>query len=55
MKPSISVIAERDDPRDAWICPKYESIENLPKGATVGTSSLRDFITSPKRRRAALI
>ncbi len=37
----ISVIAERDDPRDAWICPKYESIENLPKGATVGTSSLR--------------
>ena len=37
----ISVIAERDDPRDAWICPKYGSIENLPKGATVGTSSLR--------------
>ena len=37
----ISVIAERDDPRDAWICPKYESIENLPKGATIGTSSLR--------------
>jgi len=37
----ISVIAERDDPRDAWICPKYGSIEDLPKGATVGTSSLR--------------
>jgi len=37
----ISVIAERDDPRDAWICPNYGSIENLPKGATVGTSSLR--------------
>jgi len=37
----ISVIAERDDPRDAWICPKYGSIENLPKGAIVGTSSLR--------------
>jgi len=37
----ISVIAERDDPRDAWICPKYGSIENFPKGATVGTSSLR--------------
>ena len=37
----ISVIAERGDPRDAWICPKYGSIENLPKGATVGTSSLR--------------
>jgi len=37
----ISVIAERDDPRDAWICPKYGSIEDLPKGAIVGTSSLR--------------
>ena len=37
----ISVIAERDDPRDAGICPKYGSIENFPKGATVGTSSLR--------------
>ena len=37
----ISVIAERDDPRDAWICPKFGNIENLPKGATVGTSSLR--------------
>ena len=37
----ISVIAERDDPRDAWICPKYGSIENFPKGAIVGTSSLR--------------
>ncbi len=37
----ISVIAKRGDPRDAWICPKYGSIENFPKGATVGTSSLR--------------
>ncbi|MBG55723.1 MAG: hydroxymethylbilane synthase [Deltaproteobacteria bacterium] len=37
----ISVIAKRDDPRDAWICPKYGSIDNFPKGATVGTSSLR--------------
>ena len=37
----ISIIAERDDPRDAWICPKYGSIDNLPKGSTVGTSSLR--------------
>tara|TARA_B100000579_G_C22799486_1_gene838944 strand:- start:257 stop:1219 length:963 start_codon:yes stop_codon:yes gene_type:complete len=37
----ISVIAERDDPRDAWICPKFGTIENFPIGATVGTSSLR--------------
>ena len=37
----ISVIAEREDPRDAWICPKFGSIENFPGGAVVGTSSLR--------------
>ena len=37
----ISVIAERDDPCDAWICPKYGSIKKFPKGSLVGTSSLR--------------
>lgn len=37
----ISVIAERDDPGDAWICPKYGAIQNFPNGAVVGTSSLR--------------
>ena len=37
----ISVIAEREDPRDAWICPKFGSIDNFPGGAVVGTSSLR--------------
>jgi len=37
----ISVIAEREDPRDAWICPKYGSIKNIPLGGKVGTSSLR--------------
>ena len=35
----ISVIAEREDPRDAWICPKFGSIDNFPGGAVVGTSS----------------
>ena len=37
----ISVIAQREDPRDAWICPKYGSIKNFPGDAVVGTSSLR--------------
>ena len=37
----ISVIAERDDPGDAWLCPKYGGLENFPQGALVGTSSLR--------------
>ena len=37
----ISVIAKREDPGDAWICPKFGSIDKFPKGALVGTSSLR--------------
>lgn len=32
---------EREDPRDAFISLKDKSIENLPQGSTVGTSSLR--------------
>jgi hydroxymethylbilane synthase len=37
----ISAILEREDVRDAWISPKAPSIEELPEGARVGTSSLR--------------
>ena len=37
----ISVIAEREDPGDAWLCPKYGCIEDFPHGGIVGTSSLR--------------
>ncbi|QWU99422.1 hydroxymethylbilane synthase [Francisella salimarina] len=31
----------REDPRDAFVSNKYSSIDDLPKGAIVGTSSLR--------------
>ncbi|MFD1261033.1 hydroxymethylbilane synthase [Entomomonas asaccharolytica] len=34
-------ICEREDPRDAFVSNKYNSIDELPKGAIVGTSSLR--------------
>ncbi|NBA94354.1 hydroxymethylbilane synthase [Pseudomonas sp. R5(2019)] len=34
-------ICEREDPRDAFVSNTYESLETLPKGAIVGTSSLR--------------
>jgi hydroxymethylbilane synthase len=37
----ISVITERDHPGDAWVSPQHESLEALPRGAVVGTSSLR--------------
>jgi hydroxymethylbilane synthase len=37
----IAAITERQDPRDAFCSRRYSKIEDLPKGARVGTSSLR--------------
>lgn len=37
----LPVICEREDPRDAFVSNKYKSIDELPQGAVVGTSSLR--------------
>jgi hydroxymethylbilane synthase len=37
----LAVICEREDPRDAFVSNDFESIEDLPEGAKVGTSSLR--------------
>jgi hydroxymethylbilane synthase len=37
----ISAITEREDPRDAFISNLYQSLESLPDGSIVGTSSLR--------------
>ncbi|HVN17431.1 MAG TPA: hydroxymethylbilane synthase [Dongiaceae bacterium] len=37
----IAAITERQDPRDAFCSCHYSKIEDLPKGARVGTSSLR--------------
>ncbi|WP_166361012.1 hydroxymethylbilane synthase [Pseudomonas akapageensis] len=34
-------ICEREDPRDAFVSNTYESLDALPKGSIVGTSSLR--------------
>lgn len=38
---SLPVICEREDPRDAFISNSFASIDELPVGAVVGTSSLR--------------
>ena len=38
---SLVCVLEREDPRDAWVSPRYASVDDLPKGAIVGTSSLR--------------
>lgn len=37
----LAAITERVDPGDALISPKYGTIDNLPQGSKVGTSSLR--------------
>ena len=37
----LQVICEREDPRDAFVSNTYATIEQLPAGAVVGTSSLR--------------
>lgn len=37
----LYVICEREDPRDAFVSNTYESIDALPQGSVVGTSSLR--------------
>lgn len=37
----LSVIAVREDPRDAFVSNRYSNLDELPQGSVVGTSSLR--------------
>ncbi|HLY92443.1 MAG TPA: hydroxymethylbilane synthase [Candidatus Angelobacter sp.] len=37
----LAAIMKREDPRDAFISVKYAALDELPRGAKVGTSSLR--------------
>lgn len=37
----LAVVSARHDPRDCFVSPKYASLQELPAGARVGTSSLR--------------
>ncbi len=37
----LSVICDREDPRDAFVSNQYQHIDELPEGARVGTCSLR--------------
>ncbi len=38
---ALACVMEREDPRDAFVSPRYENLDALPQGAVVGTSSLR--------------
>jgi hydroxymethylbilane synthase len=47
---TIAAILKREDPRDAFISLKYRTLDELPAGARVGTSSLRRQAQVLKRR-----
>ncbi|MGL6113238.1 MAG: hydroxymethylbilane synthase [Rubrivivax sp.] len=38
---ALGAVLEREDPRDAFVSPRFASLQELPAGACVGTSSLR--------------
>ena len=38
---TLACVMEREDPRDAFVSPRYANLAALPQGAVVGTSSLR--------------
>ncbi|WKB54545.1 hydroxymethylbilane synthase [Eleftheria terrae] len=40
----LAAVLEREDPRDAFVSPRFESLDALPHGAVVGTSSLRRVV-----------
>lgn len=37
----LAVVSSREDPRDAFVSPRYETLESMPAGSVVGTASLR--------------
>lgn len=37
----LAAVSEREDPRDAFVSPKYASLDEMPAGSVVGTASLR--------------
>jgi hydroxymethylbilane synthase len=46
----LAAILEREDPRDAFVSNRFASLDDLPQGACVGTSSLRRQCQLAERR-----
>ncbi len=40
----LAAVLEREDPRDAFVSPRFAALAELPQGAKVGTSSLRRVV-----------
>ncbi len=51
----LACVMQREDPRDAFVSPRHESLQALPQGARVGTSSLRRVVQLRARRPDLLI
>lgn len=47
---ALAAVWEREDPRDAFVSNRYGSLDELPRGACVGTSSLRRVVQLLARR-----
>lgn len=41
---TLACVMAREDPRDAFVSSRYRTLADLPKGAVVGTSSLRRMV-----------
>lgn len=37
----LAAVSSSEDPRDAFVSPRYETLESMPAGSVVGTASLR--------------
>ncbi|GGD39068.1 MULTISPECIES: hydroxymethylbilane synthase [Franconibacter] len=46
----LTTICEREDPRDAFVSNRYKSLDEMPAGSVVGTSSLRRQCQIAERR-----
>lgn len=51
----LHTICEREDPRDAFVSNNFDSIDDLPEGSVVGTSSLRRQCQLKARRPDLII
>lgn len=52
---TLEIICERENPHDALVSNKYQSIDELPQGAVIGTSSLRRKAQLAARRPDLII
>jgi hydroxymethylbilane synthase len=47
---ALAAVLEREDPRDAFVSNRYATLDELPPGARVGTSSLRRVVQIATQR-----